>query len=175
MDGFLKQSTAVTIKIGEFVDSTDGNTDETGLTISQADVRLSKNGGDMAQKNESTSCTHDELGWYDCPLDATDTNTLGILKIMIHESGALPVWQTYMVVPANVWDSLFGTDKLQVDATQIEGGDATDALTAAVPTAAAITDAMWDELRSGHQVDGSYGKDIALAISQDKGRRLPEE
>jgi hypothetical protein len=61
---FLKQSTAYTPLIGPFLDETDGKTAETALTIAQADVRLSKNGGNMAQKNEATSCTHDELGYY---------------------------------------------------------------------------------------------------------------
>ena len=60
----IKQSTAVTLLIGPFLDDTDGKTAETGLTIAQADVRLSKNGANMAQKNEATSCTHDELGMY---------------------------------------------------------------------------------------------------------------
>lgn len=107
MTQWLKQSTAVTLKLGPFVDETDGKTAETALTISQADVRLSKNGGDMAQKNESTSCTHDEIGVYDCPVDATDTGTLGRLQVNVHESGALPVWHEFMVVPAEVWDNLF--------------------------------------------------------------------
>jgi len=123
---YLKQSTSVTVKIGPFLDDTDGKTAETGLTISQSDVRLSKNGGDIAQKNDSTGCTHDELGIYNCPLNATDTNTLGRLQLWVHKSGALPVWHEYMVIPANVYDSLFSTDKLQVDVTQI-GGDAQSA------------------------------------------------
>lgn len=122
--GFLKQSTTATLKVGPFKNSTDGNTDETALTISQADVRLSKNGGNMAQKNESTSCTHDEIGVYDCPVDGTDTNTLGILQVDIHESGALSISDTYSVVPANVYDSFFSTDKLQVDITQVNGATA---------------------------------------------------
>lgn len=42
---YLEQSTAVTVKIGPFVDETDGFSAEDGLTISQADIRLSKNGG----------------------------------------------------------------------------------------------------------------------------------
>jgi len=118
----LKQSTAVTVKIGPFIDDTDGKTAETALTISQADVRLSKNGGDMAQKTESTACTHDELGIYDCPLDATDTATLGRLRLHVHESGALPVCHEFMVVPANVYDSLVGgTDTLEADAVQAGG------------------------------------------------------
>src|SRR5574343_851983 len=115
---FLKQSTAYTAKIGPSIDDTDGKTAETGLTLSQADIRLSKNGGDIAQKNESTACSHDELGYYDCPLDATDTGTLGKLQLFVHESGALPVFHEFMVVTANVYDTLFSTDKLEVDVAQ---------------------------------------------------------
>lgn len=146
----LKQSTAVTVKIGPFVDDTDGKTAETGLTISQADVRLSKNGANIAQKNEASAATHDELGVYDCPLDATDTGTLGRLQLWVHESGALPVWHEFMVLPANVWDSLFGSDKLQVDVEEIGAGMITatviaqDAIDADAIKADAVT-----EIQSG--------------------------
>ena len=136
MTQLLKQSTAATIKIGPFVDSTDGVTAETGLTISQADIRLSKNGGAFAQTNNATGATHDENGYYGVPLDTTDTNTLGRLRVAVNESGALPVWQDFMVVNANVYDSLIGgSDNLQVDAVQIEGSDATDQINAAADTA----------------------------------------
>ena len=135
----LKQSTAVTLQIGPFVASTDGNTDETDLTIAQADVRLSKNGGDFAQKTDSTSCTHDELGWYGCPIDATDTGTLGRLQLMVHETGALPVWHEFNVISANEYDHKYGTTIQPVNATQIEGSDATDQINAACDTA--ISDA----------------------------------
>jgi len=144
MTMWLKQSTAVTVKVGPFVDSTDGVTAETALTISQADIRLSKNGGNIAQSNNAAGATHDELGYYDIPLDTTDTNTLGTLKLLVSESGALPVWQDFMVVPANVWDSLFGADKLQVHADEITAGLITataidtDAITAAKIAADAI-------------------------------------
>jgi len=108
----LRQSTAVTVKIGPFVDETDGVTAETGLTISQADVRLSKNGGDYAQKHDSDAASHDENGEYNCNLDATDTNTLGRLKLSVHESGALPVWHTYDVIAQEWWDAKYSTGKL---------------------------------------------------------------
>ena len=121
---WLKQSTAATVKIGPFVDSTDGVTAETGLTISQADIRLSKNGGAFAQTNNATGATHDENGYYGVPLDTTDTGTLGRLRVAVNESGALPVWQDFMIVPANVWDSFFGADKLQVDAVELSGDSA---------------------------------------------------
>lgn len=105
--GFLKANTAVTIKLGPFLDSTNGNDNETALTISQADVRLSKNGGNMAQKNESSSCTHDELGKYDCPIDTTDTNTEGRLDVTVHKSGALIIDDYYMVLSEAAYDSMF--------------------------------------------------------------------
>jgi hypothetical protein len=111
----LKQSTAVDIALGPFVDSTDGFSEEGGLTLSQADIRLKKNAGAWAQKNDTTTATHEENGWYEVNLNATDTNTLGILVVAVDETGALPVWEKFMVVPANVYDSLIsGTEWLEV-------------------------------------------------------------
>lgn len=122
MAQFLKQSTAATIALGPFVDATDGVTAETALTIAQADIRLSKNGAAFAQTNNATGATHMENGHYSVPLDTTDTATLGRLKVAVNESGALPVWVEFMVVPANVYDGLVaGTDNLQVDTVQIGG------------------------------------------------------
>ena len=118
---YLKQSTAVTVTLPRFVNEDDGRTPETGLTISQSDVRLSKNGGAFAQKNDATSCTHMESGFYACPFDATDTGTVGLLTVAVSESGALPVERTYFVVPANVYGSLVGTDLLQVDPREVNG------------------------------------------------------
>src|SRR5690606_23107696 len=115
----LKQSTAATIKLGPFIDDGDGKSAETGLTISQADIRLSKNGGDMAQTNNATGATHDEFGYYDIPLDTTDTNTLGRLRVAVSESGALPVWQDFLVVTANVYDTLCSTDTFDVNVTAL--------------------------------------------------------
>ena len=115
MAQWIKQSTASTIKLGPFLDDTDGKTPETGLTISQADIRLSKNGGAFAQSNNTAGATHNENGYYDVPLNATDANTLGTLRVAVSKSGALPVWQDFMVVPANVWDSMFGSAVLNVN------------------------------------------------------------
>lgn len=110
----LKVSTAVDIKLGPFVDSVDGVTPEPGLTISQGDVVLAKNGGGFAQKNDATSCTNDTgaSGNYECPLNTTDTNTLGMLYIRVAESGALPVFLDCQVVSAAWYDFAFGTTAL---------------------------------------------------------------
>jgi hypothetical protein len=123
----LKQSTAATIKFGPLIDDTDGKTAETGLTIAQADIRLSKNGGDFAQTNNTAGATHDENGYYDIPLNATDTGTLGRLRVAVSKSGALPVWQDFLVVTANVYDTLCSTDSLDVNVTAL----ADDVITAA--------------------------------------------
>lgn len=177
----LKQSTAVTVKLGPFVDAGDGATLESGLTLSQADIRLSKNGGDFAQTNNSAGATYDESGFYDVPLDTTDTNTLGNLVVVISESGALLVFARFMVLPANVYDSLFSTDRLEVDLTQI-GGAAVSTSTAqlgvnavqaggtawgsgaitaaslAADAGAEIADAVCDEALSGHVTSGTLGQ-----------------
>lgn len=135
MTAFLRQSTAETVVLGSFVDQTDGFTAETALTISQADIRLSKNGGAFAQTNNAAGATHMENGHYSVPLNTTDTNTLGRLRVAVNESGALPVWRDFMVMPANVWDSLYGADQLQVHVNE---------MTAGIITATVIADASID-------------------------------
>ena len=147
---WLKQSTATDVELGPFVDSTDGVTAETGLTISQADCQLIKNGGAAAQKNDATSASHLAGGHYKVPLNTTDTNTLGRLRLYVNESGAVPVWRDFMVVPSNVWDSLFGADKLQVHADEITAGLITAAAiaTGAIDADALATDAV-TEIQGG--------------------------
>jgi hypothetical protein len=104
----LKQSTAVTLVLGPFTDSTDGVTAETALSLTQAKVRVSKNAAAFAQKSDTTTATHMENGYYSVPLNATDTGTLGRLRVAVNETGACPVWQDFMVVPSNVYESLVG-------------------------------------------------------------------
>ena len=113
---YLKQSTTTTIQLGPFLDETDGKTAETALTISSTDVWLSGGGAVFANPNDANAAAHDRVGWYRKQINATDTGTLGRLIVSVHEAGALPVWREFMVVPANVYDSLVaGTDSLEVD------------------------------------------------------------
>lgn len=104
----LQFNTSPTIVLGPFVNDTDGKTAETALTIAQADVRLSKNGAAFAQKNETTSCTHMENGYYSCPFNTTDTGTGGQLTVAVSEAGALPVWRTCLVLASSAYDALQG-------------------------------------------------------------------
>ncbi len=114
---WLKQSAAVTLKVGPFLDSTDGVTAETALTILQANVLLSKNGAAFTQKTASGGGAHDANGWYAVSLEATDTGTLGRLQLSVQVSGACPVWHEFLVMPPMVYDSLVaGSDVLSVRA-----------------------------------------------------------
>lgn len=117
---YLKQSTSVDLPIGPFLDATDGVTPETALTITQPDIRLKKGGAAWAQKAAAQTLTHEENGYYEVTLDATDTNTLGPLRLAVHESGAAPVWEDFMVLPAMIYDSLVaGSDRLDVNLTHV--------------------------------------------------------
>src|SRR5690606_5943238 len=112
----LRFQTAANIKMGPFVDRGDGASPETGLSISLSNVQVSKNGGAFAQKHQSSAPTHDVDGWYLVALDTGDTDTLGRLTVKIHDSGALPVWRHFEIVPQPVYDAeVLGTGNLQVE------------------------------------------------------------
>lgn len=125
---WLKQSTAKVVSFGPFLDKTDGVTEETGL-VSALDhattgIKLSKNGGALTIRHATvTATTYDAYGMYRVTLDTTDTNTLGTLRMAFNEAATcLPVWQDFMILPANVYDSLVsGSDLIDVSMTQILG------------------------------------------------------
>jgi len=129
---YLKQSTSVKVVIGPFLDKDDGLTPETGVALGTADrAELVKH--DAASVTDISANTFAAIaaadGLYNLTLSAGDTATLGMLTAYVDDvSVCLAVRADYMVVPANVWDSLFSTDKLQVDVTQVEGVDATDTI-----------------------------------------------
>jgi len=111
---YFRQSTSATFRFGPFVSESDGYTPVTNLSISASDVRLSKDGGSFAAKSDSTSGVHDEFGYYNITMNATDTASAGPLRAAVDMAGALPVWEDFTVLPANVYDSLVaGTDTLE--------------------------------------------------------------
>jgi hypothetical protein len=104
---FLRQSTSADVPLGPFVDAADGVTPETTLTLTQPDIRLKKNAAAWAQKAAAQTLSHEENGFYEVTLDATDTDTLGLLRVAVLESGAAPVWEDFMVITAQEFDRLF--------------------------------------------------------------------
>jgi hypothetical protein len=104
----LRQSTASQeIYLGPFVDSTDGNTQETALSIANTDIKLGKAGGTTLTNKNSGGGTHIAQGVYSAVLDATDTDTVGPLVIIVHVTGALAVRMECEVLEEEVFDDLF--------------------------------------------------------------------
>jgi hypothetical protein len=225
----LRNATSQIIRFGPFLDSTDGVTAETGLTIAQADMQLSKDGGAFAQKNTTGNATHDADGWYSTTLDTTDTATNGILLLQVNETGALPVWHEFYVVPQTSYDAfttnglnnIAATDVVSSGAITTSSGSVSSVTTVATtttntdmrgtdsallaasinltagavdnvtlvattttntdmrgtdgantttpPTAAAITDAVWDEAQTGHTTAGTFGKYLDVEVSSVSG------
>lgn len=106
--GFVKQLSAFSDTVGPFVDDTDFKTAETALTITASEVDIMKNGGVQGTKSDASSLTHRIEGEYSITFNGTDTNTLGKLSMIIRESGALVVRAHWQVIPAVIYDSLFG-------------------------------------------------------------------
>lgn len=103
----LRQNTATTVRIGRFVDSVDAVTAESGLTITPAIRKLSKNGGAFAATSDGSNATHDADGWYSCVLTATDLNTAGALELSAVVVGACPYQRAWRVLPAQVFDAMY--------------------------------------------------------------------
>lgn len=107
---YLRQSTASQeVLLGPFVDSTDGNTAETGLTIANTDIQIWKSGATVEVNKNSGGATHIAGGRYYTVLDATDTNTVGGLEINVHPTGALPVKKECYVLEEAIYDALFAS------------------------------------------------------------------
>lgn len=97
------------IPLGYFLDSTDGNTEETALTIANTDIKLFKAGATTLANKNSGGGTHISNGVYYAVLDATDTNTLGPMKVFVHVSGALAVELLCEVLSTQEYDRLYTT------------------------------------------------------------------
>jgi hypothetical protein len=142
MTQVLRQSTAVDILIGPFLDLTDGKTAETGESPS---VKLSKNGQTMAAKNDATTPVHDADGYYNCEFDATDTNTIGTLVVTVAASAtALPVRHEIQVIEEAAYDAIYASSASPATAGALTTVDtvvdAIKAVTDLLPNGGALSD-----------------------------------
>lgn len=185
---YLKQSTASqSILIGPFVDDTNGVTLKTSLTINNTDILLSKNGSSLSAKN-SGGGTHDQNAWYTITLDATDTDTVGILQLTCKVTGALTVFADCQILEESVYDALIASGatgdllvdvakisgdstaadnlELQFDGTGLSGGNypATQSQLGSVAVAGAAVNATAGSytLTTGTQSSGTYSSTNAL-------------
>jgi hypothetical protein len=132
---FIRQSTAVTVRLGPAVSITDGFTPVTGATPV---IRVAKNGVAAGARSSGGAVTHDENGYYLVPLDTTDTNTVGILELETTDAAVyVPFWAKFEVLPGAVYDAL-------VSATGAGIRSDVQAIAAGAITAAVIADGAID-------------------------------
>jgi len=157
----LKQSTASqSVLIGPFLDDTDFVSEEVSLTISNTDIRLSKNGANLAAKN-SGGGTHDESGWYQITLDATDTDTVGRLQLFVHETGALPVFAEFEVLEEAVYNHIYASAAaLNIDVNDVQGdvqGNVDGSVASVTGAVGSVTGAVGSVTGSVASVTGAVG------------------
>jgi len=131
---YLKADTVTEVTIGPVVAVGDGFTPVTTMTIAGADeAEIIKHGATTTTAITGTvAAITGADGYYSLDLVAGDVDTEGRLVILINDDSLmLPVRHEFMVVNANVYDSLFAaaaTDYLQTDLIQINGAAQTATL-----------------------------------------------
>lgn len=183
---FLRQSTASQeIPLGPFVDNIDGYTTEDALSIANTDIKIWKTGATTLANKNSGGATFISGGVYYAVLDATDTDTIGPMRIFCNKSGALPLPPiNCCVLDEAVYDVWFGTTAPSTFAggavasvtgavgsvTGSVGSVASGGITAASFAANAITAAKLDpdvttELQAGLSTLTAAGVRTALGMA----------
>lgn len=111
MAKWLKQSTAASIMVGPFLSASNGITSKESFT--SGSVVVYKNGASGGGAINPT-IAHIASGFYKLDLVSGSVDTLGRLKFTFSNSAShLPVWEDFMVMPANTYDTLVSaTDRL---------------------------------------------------------------
>ena len=128
----IRQATQTDVILGPFVNDTDFKSLKTAYVsnssgididvisaITKSDITLSCSSGDGYFRHVSN-------GYYALTLSSDNTATLGPLRVTYGVNGSLPGWEEFLVVSANVYDSLIGnTDYLHTDVLQIASTSST--------------------------------------------------
>ena len=147
----LRQSTAIDIRIGSFVDATDGVTPETGITLGAADQAevLKENGAATVAMAGTFAAVTGADGWYDYTVATGDVDTVGEVVFIIQDASVcLPVLVRAMVVEEAVYDAYYDAGS--------------DGIPSGVALASALTTV--DTVVDGIQTDLSNGTDGLGAI-----------
>jgi hypothetical protein len=102
------------IPLGPFVAIADGVTPVTDqkeeMNHASTGILIAKNGGALAARTTLTEPVYDQFGYYKVNLDATDTATPGRLKVIYGSAAVvLPCEADFVVIPHELWDTLFVT------------------------------------------------------------------
>lgn len=171
---YLRADTNTEVLIGPVVAVGDGFTPVTTLSLSTADeAEIIKYGGATPLTVTSISANGFAAitgadGYYTLDITTGNSDTEGFLTVLINDDSlCLPVRVDFMVVNANVYDSLFaasGTDVLDVNATQVGGTSQTAGdLAALVTTVDTVVDGIQTDLDNATDGLGALSADIATA------------
>ena len=130
----LKANTAVRLVVGPLCDKTTGLA-KTGMTVTNMAMNMWHEHDDGSAPTKSIDAvaftasggSNDMVelagGYYDIEITAAQLNiTAGRALFCIYDDDViLPYFEEWLVVPANVFDSLMGTDKLDVNAAELGG------------------------------------------------------
>lgn len=115
----LKQSTAIDIRMGPFVDATDGVTPETTVTLAGADQAevLKANGAATSAMAGTFAAVTGSDGWYDYTVAAGDVDTVGEVVFVVQDASVcLPVFTRGYVVEEAIYDAMFAGSAAGFDA-----------------------------------------------------------
>lgn len=146
---FLRQSTSIDIRMGPFLDSTDGVTPETGITLAAADQAevLKANGAATVAMAGTFAAVSGANGWYDYTVAAGDVDTIGEVVFVVQDSSVcLPVYVRGTVLEEATYDFLFASGATPIADINVEVdtgiSDAALATAAALATVDANVDAI---------------------------------
>jgi hypothetical protein len=169
---FLKKNTDSYVTIGPFIDKTDGLTLKDDLTVTniKLDFGIETQAGAATHSDEqacSATAANDwglaglgHGGLYCLKIPAASINHVGSAFLSAYYATSyLPVFHEFMVVPANVWDSLMGTDLFDVSVTQWAGTALHARVTEGVPVVDVHTIAA-------DAIDATAIKDAAITAAK---------
>lgn len=132
---YLRTNTACRVTVGPFFDPSDGVTPETNLTVTNEKLTLVIDDGNVPTlvldtaptasggNNDMVHITGDDAGFYDLELTASNTNYVGRAMLSLTDAANhCPVFHEFMILPANIYDSMIlGSDLFDVSVTQLAG------------------------------------------------------
>jgi hypothetical protein len=123
---YLRQSTAATITIGQFVNATSGSTPLLSVVLAGTSAGLLKSNSQTSVSLGGRNWQHIDAGFYQMGLLSTDVDVTGPLFVFLSGATAgsnsfLGVWKEFHVVSANYYDSIHGDVLQQVNSTQFGG------------------------------------------------------
>ena len=144
------------------VDVTDGTTEETGLTISGSECRISKNGASPA--NCGGSVVEDENGLYYYQASAGDVDTVGYVTIRIADSAARKFIGVANITGFDFTSTAPNVNVQSASPLALENGDFAPLGTAQAVTASTITLAA-----SASYGDNALRNNAVHIVSADTG------